>query len=79
MILYRSGFKIYNDFVQDTEWDRIVWILSKVEQLSAHLWWPTFLDRQITLAGPLDPEGFLPFADVISGSRWPGVNGAPAP
>ena len=48
------------------------------EQLSAHLWWPIFLDRQITLAGPLDPKGFLPFVDVISGSRWPGVNGGPA-
>jgi acetoacetate decarboxylase len=47
------------------------------EQVSAHLWWPTFLDRQITLAGPLDPEAFLPYADTISGSRWPGENGGP--
>ena len=31
----------------------------------------------ITLAGTLDPEGFLPFADTISGSRWPGENGGP--
>ena len=47
------------------------------EQLSAHLWWPIFLDRQITLAGELDAEAFLPFADTISGSRWPGENGGP--
>ena len=26
---------------------------------------------------PLDPDAFLPHADTISGSRWPGVNGAP--
>jgi acetoacetate decarboxylase len=47
------------------------------EQLSAHLWWPTFLDREIKLAGKLDPDGFAPFADTISGSRWPGYNGGP--
>jgi acetoacetate decarboxylase len=47
------------------------------EQLSAYLWWPIFLDREIKLAGKLDPEGFLPFADTISGSRWPGQNGGP--
>ena len=28
-------------------------------------------------AGPLDPEAFLPYADTISGSRWPGENGGP--
>ena len=51
--------------------------LPMLEQLSAYLWWPTFLDRSVTLSKPLDPEAFLPFADTISGSRWPGVNGAP--
>jgi acetoacetate decarboxylase len=45
--------------------------------VESYLWWPTFLDRQMALAGELDPEGFLPFADTISGSRWPGSNGGP--
>jgi len=64
--------------LRDSPWDPLASKLPMREQLSAHLWWPIFLDRQITLAGPLDPEGFLPFVDVISGSRWPGVNGGPA-
>jgi acetoacetate decarboxylase len=63
--------------LRDSPWDPLASKLPMREQLSAHLWWPTFLDRQITLAGPLDPQGFLPFVDVISGSRWPGVNGGP--
>jgi acetoacetate decarboxylase len=47
------------------------------EQLSAHLWWPEFLGREVTLEGPLDPKGFWPFSDTISGSRWPGTMGGP--
>ena len=31
--------------------------------------------RRITDAGPLDPDAFWPFADVIGGSRWPGRRG----
>ena len=65
--------------LRDSPWDPLASKLPMREQVSAHLWWPIFLDRQITLAGPLDPDGFLPFVDTISGSRWPGVNGAPAP
>ena len=52
-------------------------LLPMREQLSAHLWWPIFLGREIKLAGKLDPKGFLPFVDTISGSRWPGSNGGP--
>jgi acetoacetate decarboxylase len=63
--------------LRDSPWDPIARLLPVEEQLSAHLWWPVFVDRSITLAGQLDPEGFLPFADVISGSRWPGSNGGP--
>jgi acetoacetate decarboxylase len=63
--------------LRDSPWDPLASLLPMREQLSAHLWWPTFLDRSITLAGELDPEGFLPFADTISGSRWPGENGGP--
>ena len=64
--------------LRDSPWDPLASKLPMREQLSAHLWWPTFLDRRITLAGPLDPDAFLPYVDTISGSRWPGVNGAPA-
>ncbi len=63
--------------LRDSPWDPLASRLPMREQLSAQLWWPIFLDREIKLAGPLDPEGFLPFADTISGSRWPGENGAP--
>jgi acetoacetate decarboxylase len=33
--------------------------------------------REITLEGPLDPDAYWPFADTISGSRWPGQMGGP--
>ena len=45
--------------------------------VQARLWWPEFLAREITLAGPLDEEGFWPFADTIGGSRFPGEMGGP--
>lgn len=63
--------------LRDSPWDPIASKLPMLEQVSAHLWWPIFMDREIKLAGPLDPEGFLPFVDVISGSRWPGTMGGP--
>ena len=63
--------------LRDSPWDPLASLLPQRELVSAHLWWPTFLDREIKLAGPLDPEAFLPFADTISGSRWPGENGGP--
>jgi acetoacetate decarboxylase len=63
--------------LRDSPWDPLTTELPMLEQLSAHLWWPIFLDREVKLAGALDPEGFLPFVDTISGSRWPGENGGP--
>jgi len=63
--------------LRDSPWDPLASQLPMLEQVSAHLWWPIFLDREIALAGKLDPQGFLPFADTISGSRWPGRNGGP--
>ena len=63
--------------LRDSPWDPLASRLPMREQISAHLWWPIFLDREIKLAGKLDPEGFMPFADTISGSRWPGSNGGP--
>jgi acetoacetate decarboxylase len=47
------------------------------EQLSAHLVWSIQKTREITLAGPLDPLAFWPYADTIGGSRWPGDRGGP--
>lgn len=58
-------------------WDPIADLLPVREQVETYLWWPTFHDREITLEGELDGEAFLPFADVIGGSRWPGSNGGP--
>ncbi|MEZ4293002.1 MAG: acetoacetate decarboxylase family protein [Myxococcota bacterium] len=63
--------------LRESRWDRIALLLPKREQVSAHLWTPTFLDRRITLGEPIDPVKFWPFADTIGGSRWPGENGAP--
>jgi acetoacetate decarboxylase len=63
--------------LRESPWDPIATLLPMREQLSAHLWWPEYRSREITLAGELDPKGFWPFVDTISGSRWPGVFGGP--
>lgn len=41
------------------------------EVVDTYLWTPDFLDRNITKAGKLDPEGFWPFAETIGGTRFP--------
>lgn len=58
-------------------WDPVADLLPVREEVESYLWWPTFHDREITLAGKLDPDAFMPYADVIGGSRWPGQNGGP--
>lgn len=63
--------------LRESPWDPIATLLPMREQLSAHLWWPEYRNRQITLEGRLDPAAFWPFVDTIGGSRWPGVLGAP--
>lgn len=63
--------------LRDSPWDPLASELPMLEQVSAQLWWPIPVDRKITLAGPLDPDAFLPFTDTISGSRWPGTLGGP--
>ena len=63
--------------LHESPWDPIATLLPMREQLSAHLWTPTFLDRRIELSGELDPDKFSPFADTIGGSRWPGEVGGP--
>jgi acetoacetate decarboxylase len=63
--------------LRESAWDPIATLLPMREQLSAYLWTPIFLDREITLAGQLDGKGFWPFADTIGGTRWPGTEGGP--
>ena len=63
--------------LMSSPWDPIADLLPVREQVESYLWWPTFHAREITVAGQLDPEAFLPYADVIGGSRWPGQNGGP--
>ncbi len=63
--------------LRESPWDPIATRLPMLEQLSAHLWWPEYLSREITLAEALDPDAFWPHIDTISGSRWPGHNGGP--
>lgn len=63
--------------LHDSPWDPIKERLPMAGELSAHLWTPIFLGREITLEGKLDPQEFWPHVDVISGSRWLGQNGGP--
>jgi len=63
--------------LRESAWDPIATLLPMREQVSARLWTPIFRDRSITLAGELDGVGYWPFADTISGTRWPGKSGAP--
>ena len=61
----------------DSPWDPINELLPLREMVSAHLDWPSFLGREITLEGTLDPDAFWPYVDTIGGSRWPGQMGGP--
>jgi len=63
--------------LRESPWDPMTEYLPIRSSVNAYLWTPEFKDRSISVAGPLDPDKFLPFADTISGSRWPGVNGGP--
>ncbi len=61
----------------DSPWDPIARYLPIVEPGNAQLVTHQPKARVITNAGPLDPDAFWPYADVISGSRWPGDRGGP--
>lgn len=77
---YRTAFQQSLDgelILRDSAWDPIAQKLPVAQMGKARLWWPEFLAREITLAGPLDPEGFWPFADTIGGTRFPGQLGGP--
>ena len=63
--------------LRSSPWDPCADLLPPVGDASAELVTTRFTGRTISVAGPLDPEGFWPFADTIGGSRWPGRRGAP--
>ncbi len=63
----------------DSPWDPVARLLPCEELVSARLVHKRVTAREITDAGPLDPAAFWPHADVIGGSRWPGLHGGPRP
>lgn len=65
--------------LRESPWDPIAELLPIREQISAHLWWPEYRGRDISLAGALDPDAYWPYIDTISGSKWPGHMGGPKP
>jgi acetoacetate decarboxylase len=63
--------------LRDSPWDPIGRYLPVVGPATARLVTHQPKARVITNAGPLDPDAFWPYADVIGGSRWPGERGGP--
>ncbi len=57
--------------LRDSATDPLAARLPMREQVEAYLWTPEFLEREITIAGELDGEGFWPFASTIGGTRFP--------
>lgn len=60
-------------------WDPYTDLLPMLGPATAELVTTRHTAREITLAGPLDPDAFWPHVDTIGGSRWPGERGAPRP
>ena len=65
--------------LRDSPWDPYTDLLPCEELVEARLVTSRHKARDITNAGPLDPDAFWPFADTIGGSRWPGARGGPKP
>jgi acetoacetate decarboxylase len=65
--------------LRDSPWDPIARHLPVCGPVTAQLVTHQPKARVITNAGPLDPVAFWSHADVISGSRWPGLRGGPVP
>jgi acetoacetate decarboxylase len=63
--------------LHDSPWDPYTELLPMLGPATATLVTTRHTGRDISLAGPLDPVAFWPFADTIGGSRWPGDRGAP--
>ena len=55
--------------LRDSPWDPYTELLPMRQQVSAQLVRSAHKSRDITNAGPLDPDAFWPFADTIGGSR----------
>ncbi len=58
-------------------WDPYTELLPMTGPATAELVTTRHTARAISVAGPLDPDAFAPYADTIGGSRWPGERGAP--
>ena len=70
--------KLDGDMVlRDSAWDPYTQLLPQRGAASAELVTTRHTEREITLAGPLDPDAFWPHVDTIGGSRWPGDRGGP--
>lgn len=65
--------------LHESAWDPYTRYLPMEEFIDARLVTSQHKLREISKAGPLDPEAFWPHADVIGGSRWPGKSGGPRP
>lgn len=63
--------------LRDSDWDPYTALLPMRGPATAELVTTRHTGRSIVTAGPLDPDAFLPYADTIGGSRWPGDRGAP--
>ncbi|MFN8051565.1 MAG: acetoacetate decarboxylase family protein [Acidimicrobiales bacterium] len=63
--------------LNDSDWDPYTALLPQRGPATAELVTARHTAREITLAGPLDPDAFWPYADTIGGSRWPGEHGGP--
>ena len=63
--------------LRDSPWDPLRKRLPVEGSISARLWTPMPLGREITLEGALDPDAYWPYSDTIGGSRWPGQMGGP--
>jgi acetoacetate decarboxylase len=63
--------------LRDSPWDPIKELLPQESEATARLWTPSSFERDIALAGKIDADAFAPYADTISGSRWPGERGGP--
>lgn len=61
----------------DSPWDPVAKMLPIKELLSAQLETASWLGRDITLEGELNPEAYWPYIDTIGGSHWPGQSGGP--
>ena len=73
---YRTAFRQElsgNLVLRDSSVDPLSERLPLREQVEAYLWTPEHLEREITIAGELDGEGFWPFANTVGGTRFPMV------